>query len=209
MKWFGLAAASALFSATVGFCMGASLHATPAPTMDSDSSSYATLYGEVNEQSVDLVIAQIHQLNQQKTNEPIVLLIDSPGGDVMEGMKLVDAIAASHRPVDTVDVGLAASMAAYIFEYGRHRSVFPHATLMFHNASSNNDGELNHQDSELRYFEAVVATLQQETCSRTGISLSELQEKEAAEWWVLPKEAIDRHFADSIINPAQFPVNGQ
>lgn len=69
-------------------------------------------------------------------NDPITLLINSPGGACEVGWAIVDVMNFIRLPVHTVVIGLAASMAADIFVNGDHRTMGEHSTLMIHPHSS-------------------------------------------------------------------------
>jgi ATP-dependent Clp protease, protease subunit len=69
-------------------------------------------------------------------NEPITLLINSPGGSCEIGWAIIDIMNFIRLPIHTVAIGLAASMAADIFVNGDKRTVGEHATVMIHPHSS-------------------------------------------------------------------------
>jgi ATP-dependent Clp protease protease subunit len=167
-----------------------------------------TLYGPVNAASATQVIQKIQDLQKFSKTKPIYMFIDSPGGEIFEGTKIIDAMMASKRPVYTVDVGMAASMAAYIEEYGVKRFMLPHTILMFHNASVSYPANmLPHVDSELSMLKAMVADLNNNVVDRSGVPITELAMKESQEWWLLSKEALDRHLVDRVIVIENYPVN--
>jgi ATP-dependent Clp protease protease subunit len=125
-------------------CLGAWLgwHAYPAQARQIDQP--VTLYGDVDERTASIVVSQIQAANRLRTSAPILMFIDSPGGSVLAGNRIVDAMQASRRPIYTVDVEFAASMAAYIWAFGEQRYMMPRAILMLHDASLEGDGELDH-----------------------------------------------------------------
>lgn len=184
-----------------------SLSSCSAQTSTTDGISYEkdtiTLYGPVNTNSAERVVRKLHEL-QDKSKKPIYLFIDSPGGQVFAGSKIIDAMMASKRPVYTVDVGTAASMAAFIHSYGVKRYMLPHSVIMFHNASSEYSGDVIHIKSELQLISQFMDQLNANVVERTGVPLKELKEKEGQEWWILAEEALSRHFVDEV-KPMDFP----
>lgn len=64
--------------------------------------------------------------------KPIIIFINSPGGQVIEGWALIDAIINSKTPVYTVNLGQCASMAFMIAIAGHQRYAMPHAEYMMH-----------------------------------------------------------------------------
>jgi ATP-dependent Clp endopeptidase proteolytic subunit ClpP len=72
----------------------------------------------------------------------IQVWINSPGGVVMDGYNIYNAILKSKTKVDTYCVGIAASIAAVIFQAGRNRVMADYGKLMYHNPFGGNASEL-------------------------------------------------------------------
>lgn len=72
----------------------------------------------------------------------IQVWINSPGGIVMDGYNIYNAILKSKTKVDTYCVGIAASIAAVIFQAGRTRYMADYAKLMYHNAHGGDNKQL-------------------------------------------------------------------
>lgn len=171
--------------------------------------AWATLYGEVNESTSWLAISQIQAAQRTPKGTPIILVIDSPGGAVFAGRRIVDEMLASDaagHPVMTLCVGDCDSMAAFIFEYGLQRWMTPSARLMFHNASGGVGGELPEAASDLASVINVVDSLNQFVASRSGVNADELAAREQHRWWLEPSEATSRHLADRTILIPVYPL---
>ena len=80
-----------------------------------DLMSKRTIYlnGEINDEAALSIITQLHYL-EDNSQEPITLVINSPGGSVSAGLAIYDVMQALSCPVTTAAVGLAASMAALV-----------------------------------------------------------------------------------------------
>lgn len=89
---------------------------------------------EINHESVSRVIQQIAVLSATAPGEPITMLINSPGGSILDGLVLIDVMQAYSGIVRTVSLGIAASMAAVILAAGTrgHRYVSRHSQVMLH-----------------------------------------------------------------------------
>lgn len=89
---------------------------------------------EINHESVSRVIQQIAVLSATAPGEPITMLINSPGGSILDGLVLIDVMQAYNGVVRTVSLGIAASMAAVILAAGTrgHRYVSRHSQVMLH-----------------------------------------------------------------------------
>ena len=76
------------------------------------------LTGEINDQSANLVIAQLIYLEGKDPDKDITLYINSPGGSVVAGMAIYDTMNYIRCDVRTVCIGMAASMAAILLSSG-------------------------------------------------------------------------------------------
>lgn len=142
----------------------------------------------------------IHQLDiMTSTNSTVYLFINSPGGSVFAGNKLIAYIEASKATINTVCIGICASMAAHIHQTGKARMVFDNAILMFHPASGGADGQIENMISLLTSVKSMVDKLDAKIAKRSGMSFGEFKARVAFEYWVLSDEAYDKHFADSIV----------
>lgn len=89
---------------------------------------------EINHESVNTVIQQISLLSIDAPREPITILINSPGGSILDGLVLIDVMKAYDGIIRTVSLGIAASMAAVILAAGTkgHRYISNHSQVMLH-----------------------------------------------------------------------------
>ena len=92
------------------------------------------LVGPVNDQTANLVVAQLLFLESENPDKDISLYINSPGGSVYSGMAIYDTMQFVKPDVNTMCVGQAASMAAVLLAAGAKgkRSALPHSRIMIH-----------------------------------------------------------------------------
>lgn len=88
--------------------------------------------GEINADSAMDFFKQIMLLNLEDDGTPISVFINSPGGEIDNGLLIYDAIVGSKAPVRTFCSGCAYSMGAVLFTCGKERYMFPHSKLMLH-----------------------------------------------------------------------------
>ena len=89
--------------------------------------------GEISSESACEFIKKILILNEEDTDKPIDVLINSPGGEINSGMAIYDVIQASKAPIRMFCIGRAYSMGAVLFSSGNHgRYMLPHSELMLH-----------------------------------------------------------------------------
>lgn len=175
-------------------------------SINARAGSSVTLYTEVNDQSTADVINQIHAANRVDTTDPIMFYINSPGGDVFDGEMIIDAMKASRRPIYTVDIGWAASMAAIIWTYGEQRLILPNGILMFHEMHVQVAGTLSQVTSELTILNGIANSVADHICSLAGITKSEYELREAPEWRVSSQEALDSHLATGVTLVKDYPL---
>lgn len=90
------------------------------------------LCGPVDAGSCAVLIRSLLYLQQEDAQAPIRMFINSPGGEVQSGLALYDVMQALNCPVNTICLGMAASMAALIFVSGARREMLPHSRIMIH-----------------------------------------------------------------------------
>lgn len=118
----------------------------------------------------------------------IQVWINSPGGIVMDGYNIYNAILKSKTKVDTYNVGIAASIAAVIFQAGRTRYMADYAKLMYHNPYGGNSKELG----VLKDSIAVMV------CERTGKDKDSILKIMDRTTWISASEALADNFCDTV-----------
>ncbi len=92
------------------------------------------LTGEINDVTADLVVAQLMYLESKGDDKDISLYINSPGGSVTAGMAIYDTMNYIKCDVETICVGMAASMGAFLLSSGTKgkRFALPNSEIMIH-----------------------------------------------------------------------------
>lgn len=88
--------------------------------------------GEINADSAMDFMKQVMYLNAEDENAPIFVFINSPGGEIDNGLQIYDVIVSSKAPICIFCTGCAYSMGAVLFACGRKRYMLPHSKLMLH-----------------------------------------------------------------------------
>ena len=91
----------------------------------------------INDDVANIIIAQLLYLQADNPDRDIHLYINSPGGSVSAGLAIYDTMQFLKSPVNTICMGLAASMGAFLLAAGRNgkRSALPHSRIMIHQPS--------------------------------------------------------------------------
>jgi len=155
------------------------------------------VYGEVSV-FTEKVAREITALSK-KSKEPIVILIDSPGGSVLSGEKVVSAIEASKADVYTVCTGMCASMAAIIHAYGTKRLATDRAILMYHDASAMVGGRVSEMLSILNLIRRKLDKTNHYIANRSKLSYQELITLEANNFWIDSEDAMEKGLVDGLV----------
>jgi ATP-dependent protease ClpP protease subunit len=119
----------------------------------------------------------------------IQVWINSPGGNVMMGYSIFNAILKSNTPVDTYNVGIAASIAGICFMAGRKRVMSDYALLMVHPPSGSDDK---------KQIDAMAASLVTMLQSKSGIDGQHVKYLMDRTSWLTASECLDKGFCTDI-----------
>jgi ATP-dependent Clp protease protease subunit len=106
------------------------------------------LVGPVNDQTANLVVAQMLFLESENPDKDISLYINSPGGSVYAGLAIFDTMQFIKPDVSTICVGMAASMGAFLLASGAKgkRYTLPNSRIMIHQPSGGAQAGERHRD---------------------------------------------------------------
>lgn len=125
----------------------------------------------------------------------IQVWINSPGGNVMEGYNIYNAILRSKTKVDTYCIGIAASISAVIFQAGRNRIMADFGILMYHNPfGSDSSDALN----------AMKESIVKMICSRSGMDESKCTKMMDRETFMQASEAKEMGLCDIVETSTAF-----
>ena len=156
---------------------------------------------EVNEHTANLVVAQMLFLAGEDSKKDIMFYINSPGGSVYDGMAIYDTMQFVKPDVQTIGIGLQASMGAFLLSSGAKgkRYVLPHSRVMIHQPSSGTKGKVTDQEITLRESIRVKKLLNEILAKNTGQKLAKIEKDVDRDFWMDAKEAIKYGLADDII----------
>lgn len=163
--------------------------------------SFIRFTEEVHEISASRFIKDF--LSQQ--NQEIVIFIDSPGGNVLDGLRMIEAVrsAKTVRPDLKVKcvVNSAASMAFYFLQLAcDERLVTETAVLMQHQAQIGVQGPVRQLDSKFNLIHAITDWLDKQSAKRLELTVQELREKISNDWWLIGANAVKEKVADKVVS---------
>jgi ATP-dependent protease ClpP protease subunit len=150
----------------------------------------------VVEESVDATIFMLEQ-SSAKVN---YLVLDSPGGSVLAGARLLAYMKNSGKNIVTVCDNICASMAFQIFQLGSRRLMTEKSVLMAHPASGGAQGTLENMLTQLTMFKLYVDRMDADTAKRAGIDYAKFKALVADNIWAETPEALKMNLADGVVH---------
>lgn len=142
-----------------------------------------------------------NEINLRSNNsEPTLVLINSPGGSVLDGALIVSAIEASKTPVYTICVQFCASMAAIIEGYGDKRYMVDRSILMHHQAAGGVNGTIGQMHSRLNTLTRYVYKMDSGVAAKAGMTLDAFLQMQVNEVWIDAEDAVNMKLSDGLVS---------
>ena len=156
---------------------------------------------DVNEASANTIVAQLLHLANEDPDKDIQLYINSPGGSVYDGLAIYDTMQYIKPQVQTIGIGLQASMGAFLLSSGAKgkRFVLPNARVMIHQPSSGTQGKVTDQEISLREAIELKERLAEMLAKNTGQKLDKVKADMERDHWMSADEAVKYGIVDEII----------
>jgi len=157
-----------------------------------------TLFDVVEPANSSALAQQITAMDDG-SEDPLYLLIDSPGGSAFYGAKIISAIEASIRPVYTVCVGTCASMGAMIHSYGVKRMGTDRSVLMYHPAAGQYEGKAPNMASLMATVNRYVHKMEVNVFKRAKMSREEYLQHILVDYWIDTEDAKAAGLLDELV----------
>lgn len=156
---------------------------------------------DVNPHTANLVVAQMLFLAAEDAKKDITFYINSPGGSVYDGMAIYDTMQYVKNDIQTVGIGLQASMGAFLLSSGTKgkRMVLPHSKVMIHQPSSGTRGKVTDMEIDLKESLRVKHLLNVILAKNTGQPLKKVEEDADRDYWMTADEAKKYGLVDKVI----------
>lgn len=158
---------------------------------------------EVNEHTANVVVAQLLHLAYASPDEDIKLYINSPGGSVYDGLAIYDTIQYIKPDVQTIGIGLQASMGAFLLSSGTKgkRTALPNSRIMIHQPSSGTQGKITDQEITLREGLFLKQRLNEILAQNTGQKIAKIEKDADRDFWMSAEEAKEYGLIDTVMTP--------
>lgn len=157
---------------------------------------------QVTPETANLVVAQLLFLANEDPKRDIKLYINSPGGSVYDGLAIIDTMNYIGPDVQTIGIGLQASMGAMLLSCGAKgkRFLLPNARVMIHQPSyGTGQAKVTDQEIELREGLYLKKRLVEILAENTGKDPKQVEKDMDRDNWMSAKEAKEYGIVDEII----------
>ena len=159
------------------------------------------LVGPVNDQTANVVVAQLLFLESENPDKDISLYINSPGGSVSAGLSVFDTMQFIKPDVSTLCMGIAASMGAFLMAAGAKgkRFALPNSRVMIHQPSGGTQGQASDIEIQAREILKLRESLNTILAERTGQTLEKIRLDSERDFFMSAEEARDYGLIDQVI----------
>ena len=158
------------------------------------------LGGPIDDDTANLIVAQLLFLENEDPKKDINLYINSPGGSVTSAMAILDTMDYVKPPVSTVVVGMAASAAAVTLSAGAKgkRYALPNAAVMIHQPHGGAEGQASDIEISAKRIIKMREQLNKMLAKNTGQSLSKIEKDVDRDFFMMADEAKKYGIIDEI-----------
>lgn len=147
------------------------------------------------------VVTRFIEKTMEKQTPSINVLINSPGGSISDGNKIIEQIETlKHQGYEVNCIAdFAASMAFIILQACPNRYALSTSVLMQHQMSLGISGEINRIESYLHYIKTLRKNIDIMQSRRLGLTVNEFQDRVKDEWWIYGDENKKLNIVDDIV----------
>jgi ATP-dependent Clp protease, protease subunit len=159
------------------------------------------LVGPVNDQTANLVVAQMLFLESENPDKDISLYINSPGGSVSAGLSVFDTMQFIKPDVSTLCMGIAASMGSFLLMAGAKgkRFALPNSRVMIHQPSGGAQGQATDIEIHAREILKTREQLNRIYAERTGQTIEKIRNDMERDFFMDPEESKAYGLIDQVL----------
>ena len=155
----------------------------------------------INDDVANIIIAQLLFLDADNPEKDIYLYINSPGGIISSGFAIYDTMQFLRAPVNTICMGMAASMGSFLLAAGTKgkRSALPHSRIMIHQPSGGAQGtaaDIEIQAREILYLRGKLNELYAQHTKKT---VEQIEKDMDRDRFMSAEEAREYGIVDNVI----------
>lgn len=163
------------------------------------------LTGEVNEQTADIIVAELIYLEGKDPEKDISLYINSPGGLVTAGLAIYDTMNYIKCDVSTICVGQAASMGSFLLSAGKKgkRYALPNSEILIHQPLGGAQGQASDVEIHAQQLLKTKQRLNSILAKNTGKDIKTIEKDADRDHYMTAQEALEYGIIDKIFMPRE------
>lgn len=156
---------------------------------------------EVNYVTASLITAQLLFLEAEDPEKDIQFYINSPGGSVSDGLMIFDTMQHIKPDVQTICMGMAASMGAFLLAAGTKgkRFILPNAEVMIHQPSGGAQGQTTDIQIAAQHIQRSKDRLNKILSEKTGQPIDRVTQDTDRDNWMSAEDAVAYGLVDQIM----------
>lgn len=160
------------------------------------------LNGEITDEVANIVVGQLLFLASEDPSSDIKLYINSPGGSVTAGFAIYDTMNHISCKVQTIAIGMAASMAAFLLCSGEkgHRYALPNTEVMIHQPLGGASGQVTEIEISYNRIKEMQQRLYKIMAKNCGKTVKQIQEDCERDNFMIAKEAQKYGLIDKVLS---------
>lgn len=160
--------------------------------------NFVTIRGPIQSDTVADFTNKISKID----SDDIYIYISSPGGSVMEGLKIVDIIKSTEKSGVKIKCisDFAASMAFIILQSCPIRLASPSSVLMQHQMSLSLKGDIKNVGNYLSFIQDIDNELDLLQSEKIGLTIKDFRSRIENDWWINGASAVDKKVVDKLVN---------
>ena len=156
---------------------------------------------QIDDMVANLIVAQMLLLDSENPEKDIMLYINSPGGSVTAGLAIYDTMQHIRADVQTICLGQAASMGAFLLCSGTKgkRMALPHSRVLIHQPLGGAQGQATDIEIQAQEILRIKKTLNEIMANNTGQSIKKIEKDTDRDYIMTPQEALEYGMIDRVI----------
>lgn len=157
----------------------------------------------VDDDMANAIVAQLLLLDSENPDKDIMMYINSPGGVITAGMSIFDTMKHIRADVQTICLGQACSMGAFLLSGGTKgkRLALPNARIMIHQPSGGARGQATDIQIEAKEISRMKKELNELMAEHTGQPIEKIEEDTERDFFMSAEQAMKYGLIDKVIYP--------
>lgn len=159
------------------------------------------LSGEVNDEMANIIVGQLLFLQAEDPKADITIYVNSPGGSISSGMAIYDTMNYIKCDVNTVVIGMAASMAAFLSSAGTKgkRYALPNSEIMIHQPLGGAQGQVTEMEISLNRIMKMKEKINKILAANSNHTVKRVAKDTERDYFMSAQEALEYGLIDKII----------